>query len=140
MLARIIKSATARHYLRAAWALPLVAALGCSPKQTPAGDAPPSRESLLALPLANPELLAGREVWLRTCSACHLTGLTGAPIIGDKAAWAPRIAKGLATLQEHAINGFIGPEYAEMPPRGGFADLSDAEVRQAVLFVTHASK
>ncbi|MDQ8200442.1 c-type cytochrome [Pelagicoccus enzymogenes] len=92
------------------------------------------------MPLTDPDLIAGQKTWSETCTTCHLTGLTGAPIIGNKAAWEHRIAKGLETLYDHALNGFIGPEYTEMPPKGGFAELSDDQVRQAVRFMTHLSQ
>ena len=36
----------------------------------------------------------GKSVFDTACSACHGTGIAGAPKIGDKAAWAPRIAQG----------------------------------------------
>src|SRR5690242_9199978 len=35
--------------------------------------------------------LAGEQVYAQVCKACHETGLAGAPKIGDKAAWSPRI-------------------------------------------------
>nr|WP_246462432.1 c-type cytochrome [Pelagicoccus albus] len=90
--------------------------------------------------MEDPDLAAGQKTWSQTCTTCHLTGLTGAPKIGDKTAWAPRIAKGLDTLYDHALNGFIGPDYTEMPPKGGFSELSDNEVKQAVRFMTQVSQ
>lgn len=92
------------------------------------------------VPLSDPDLLAGQKTWAATCSTCHLTGLTGAPIIGNKVAWGPRISKGLDTLYEHALKGFIGPDYTEMPPKGGFSELTDEQVKQAVRFMTHLSQ
>lgn len=94
----------------------------------------------LSVELTDPVLIAGRETWSKTCKTCHSTGLTGAPIIGDKNAWKPRIEKGLDTLFDHATNGFIGPTYSEMPPKGGFRELSDEEVKNAVRFMTFVSK
>ncbi|MDQ8179794.1 c-type cytochrome [Pelagicoccus sp. SDUM812005] len=93
-----------------------------------------------SVPLDDPDLAAGQQTWSSTCATCHLSGLTGAPIIGNKTAWAPRIAQGLETLYDHALNGFIGPEYTEMPPKGGFAELTDEQVKQAVRFMTHLSQ
>ncbi len=92
------------------------------------------------IPLSDPDLLAGQKTWAATCTTCHLKGLTGAPMIGNKAAWAPRIEKGLETLYDHALNGFIGPDYTEMPPKGGFSELTDEQVKQAVRFMTHVSQ
>ena len=88
----------------------------------------------------NATLLAGSVVWEGTCENCHGGNkLTGAPKITDTEDWAPRIAQGLDVLFDHAINGFIGPKYKEMPSRGGNADLSDAEVMAAVAFMIWAS-
>jgi len=69
----------------------------------------------------------GATVYKTVCQACHATGAAGSPKAGDKAAWAPRIAKGMDALLKSALNGFKA-----MPPRGGAANLSDDEVKGAV--------
>ena len=106
---------------------------------TPAVTAPALFDPM-SLTIEDPDLIAGRTAWMATCAGCHLTGLGGAPKIADKKAWAPRIAKGLDTLYDHAINGFIGPTMTEMPPKGGYPDLADDTVKQAVRFVVFASQ
>jgi cytochrome c5 len=73
----------------------------------------------------------GAEVFQQVCSACHGTGLAGAPKAGDSAAWAPRIAKGKDALYQHALQGFQGTA-GVMPPKGGRVDLPDALVKAAV--------
>ena len=73
----------------------------------------------------------GTELFEQTCSTCHGPGIAGAPRVGDKAAWAPRIAAGMATLYEHAIKGYQGST-GIMPPKGGRTDVADDLVRQAV--------
>jgi cytochrome c5 len=73
----------------------------------------------------------GTELFEQTCSACHGQGIAGAPKAGDKAAWAPRIAEGKATLYEHALQGFTGSA-GVMPPKGGRTDVPDDVVKQAV--------
>ena len=84
--------------------------------------------------------MQGGAVWEDTCQNCHGGNkLTGAPKITSTDAWAPRIAQGLDVLFGHAIEGFIGPKYAEMPARGGNSDLTDDEVRAAVAFMIWAS-
>jgi cytochrome c5 len=70
-------------------------------------------------------------VYKSYCAGCHDTGRLGAPIAGDTAAWAPRIAKGLPTLRTHAIEGFYG-EQGFMPGKGGHNALSEAEVTSAI--------
>jgi cytochrome c5 len=77
---------------------------------------------------------SGEALYKQTCFACHGTGAAGAPKFGDKAAWAPRVAKGVPTLVEHATKGFNA-----MPPKGG-SSASDAEVRAAVEYMVGGSK
>lgn len=130
-----------RTSLRSALCAALLLAAACSkPKPEPSPAAAQRAFDPAALDLDDPDLAAGRATWMATCSTCHLTGLTGAPVIGNRSDWAPRIAQGLDTLYEHALLGFIGPEYKEMPPKGGFAHLSDEQVKQAVRFVVFASQ
>ena len=78
--------------------------------------------------------MTGAQVFAQVCKTCHETGLAGAPKAGDKAAWAPRIAEGEATLVKHAIDGFQGKSGA-MPPKGGNPDLTDDEVHRAVVYL-----
>lgn len=73
----------------------------------------------------------GAAVFQQTCSACHGTGLAGAPKAGDHAAWAPRIAKGKDVLYQHALQGFQGTA-GVMPPKGGRVDLPDDLIKAAV--------
>ena len=73
----------------------------------------------------------GAEVFQQTCSVCHGTGIAGAPKAGDRAAWAPRIAKGKAVLYQHALQGFQGTS-GVMPPKGGRVDLPDDLIKAAV--------
>ena len=103
------------------------------PSEKPEGPPLPD-SSLWETPLADPELESGRVVWTGTCIQCHSTGLGGAPLIGNRDLWAPRIEQGLDVLVGHATNGFYG-KVGEMPARGGNAALSDDEVRLAVRFM-----
>lgn len=82
---------------------------------------------------------AGEKTYKMACFACHGTGAAGSPKMGDKAAWKDRIAKGLDTLHQHAINGFQGSS-GVMPPKGGRTDLSDADVKAAVDYMVSNSK
>lgn len=66
------------------------------------------------------------------CSKCHETGAGGAPKIGDRAAWIPRLKQGLDYLVRSAINGHGG-----MPPRGGMANLTDSEIRSAIVYMVN---
>ncbi len=81
----------------------------------------------------------GKSVFDGGCVACHGAGIAGAPKFGDKAAWAPRIAQGVNTLYTHAIGGFTG-KGGMMPPKGGNAALTDAQVKAAVDYMAGAAK
>lgn len=83
--------------------------------------------------------LSGAQVFNKACNACHGGGIGGAPKFGNKAAWAPRIAQGIETLHKHALQGFQGKS-GVMPPKGGWVNLSDAEVTAAVDYMVSKSK
>jgi cytochrome c5 len=92
-----------------------------------------------AAPAAGGGAIDGKAVFKGTCFACHGTGAAGAPKAGNKAAWAPHLAKGLATLHKHAIHGFTGKK-GMMPAKGGNASLSDAQVEAAVDYMVSLVK
>ena len=80
----------------------------------------------------------GKAVYDKACATCHDSGIAGAPKIGDTAAWKDRIAKGMPTLLKHSINGFQG-DAGMMPAKGGFSNLSDEEVEEAVEYMVKKS-
>jgi cytochrome c5 len=92
----------------------------------------------LASGAAGDDTAAGQKLFQAICTACHTAGIAGAPKFGDKAAWAPRIAKGLNTLYDHAIHGFQDPG-GVMPPKGG-SSASDDDVKSAVRYMVNAAK
>lgn len=71
---------------------------------------------------------SGPQVVREHCASCHESGARGAPRIGDLAAWTPFLERGVDHAVRNAIRGHGG-----MPPRGDRADLTDAELRHAVL-------
>lgn len=73
---------------------------------------------------------SGEQIVHAQCAKCHQTGVGGAPRIGDRAAWIPRLTPGLDTLVRSAINGHGG-----MPARGGLANLTDPELRSAIVYM-----
>jgi cytochrome c5 len=81
--------------------------------------------------LAQPK--SGKEVYEQVCAACHSGGELGAPRLGDAKAWKPLIAEGQAALSRTAIKGI-----RKMPAKGGRPDLSDLEVRRAVVYLANA--
>lgn len=77
---------------------------------------------------------AGEALYKQVCMACHAAGVAGAPKLGDKAAWEPRIKTGLETLKTSAVKGKNA-----MPAKGGSA-ASDADVHAAVEYMVNAAK
>ena len=81
----------------------------------------------------------GESVYKTACFACHDTGVSGSPKIGDIPAWAPRIAQGPEVLLDHAINGFQGTA-GVMPAKGGVMTLTNEQVSAAVDYIIQASR
>jgi cytochrome c5 len=75
--------------------------------------------------------LDGKTIFGSLCTTCHTNAATGAPVITDKAAWAPRVAQGIDTLLKHATEGFQGKN-GLMPAKGGNASLTNAQVKATV--------
>jgi cytochrome c5 len=73
---------------------------------------------------------SGKEVTEAVCAECHATGVKGAPRIGERADWTVRLSHGLNRAVNAAIRGHGG-----MPARGGKAELTDNEVRNAIIYM-----
>nr|WP_282571265.1 c-type cytochrome [Methylonatrum kenyense] len=74
----------------------------------------------------------GEDVYAAVCMACHDAGLMDALRLDDEDGWVELMDErgGLDELVENAITGIGG-----MPARGGDSDLSDEEVRAAVVYM-----
>ena len=84
---------------------------------------------------AAPVERTGEQVVKLRCGECHEKGLHGAPKVGDADAWIPRVKNGLDAVVRSAINGHGG-----MPARGGIASLTDAEIRNAVVYMMNKGR
>jgi cytochrome c5 len=76
----------------------------------------------------------GEAVYAGTCRRCHGTGEYGAPRLGDRAAWQPRLQRGMDDLMDHTVDGLRA-----MPPRGGNDDLTDAQLRAAIVHMLRSA-
>lgn len=76
---------------------------------------------------------SGEQIYKATCFSCHDSGVANAPKLGDKPAWASRLALGLDGLLKSAIAGKNA-----MPPKGG-SDASDLELARAIVFMANKS-
>lgn len=77
----------------------------------------------------------GKKIYESYCAVCHTTGAAGAPKLGDAGDWDPRIKQGIASLDEHAINGINS-----MPPKGTCMTCSDAEIKAVVQYMVDQAK
>lgn len=77
---------------------------------------------------------SGEQLFQSACNACHGTGALNAPKVGDNAAWAPRLAKGLDGLVKSAVKGLNA-----MPPKGGVGDASEKELARAIVYMANKS-
>ena len=68
------------------------------------------------------------------CKNCH--GFGPGPKLGNKADWAPRIAKGMPALINSAIKGTA----KGMPPKGGRMDATDAQIKSIIKFMVDSAK
>jgi cytochrome c5 len=112
-----------------------------APKPGPAAATPAQPAQAAAQPAqasappAKPAAAEGKAVYDQTCVACHMQSVAGSPKLGDKTAWAPRIDTGMDSLVQSVLKG-----KGAMPPKGGNASLSEAQVRAAVEFMVSQSK
>ncbi|HOX89140.1 MAG TPA: c-type cytochrome [Burkholderiaceae bacterium] len=92
--------------------------------------APAAAAPVAAAPAAASADRTGQQIVEAACANCHIAGEGGAPKIGDRAAWSKRVSQGLDRVTTAAIRGHDG-----MPARGGLANITDAEMRKAVLYM-----
>jgi cytochrome c5 len=119
------------------WKAPAVEAAAVVATSAPAASPAPAAATpvVAASPAAAPAKADGKKTYDTTCTACHATGVAGAPKFGDKAAWAPRIKTGIDALYASALRG-----KGAMPAKGGNASLPDADVKAAVDYMVAAGK
>jgi len=85
-------------------------------------------------PIAKAPARTGEALVKAKCTECHQTGKYGAPRIGDRDAWTSRVSRGLEAVIASGVHG-----RGAMPARGGMPDLSDAEMRAAVVYMFRES-
>lgn len=95
------------------------------------------KSSLIAIVLSTSltTMADGEATYKKSCAVCHATGVAGAPKLGDKNAWAPRIATGNAALYTTALKG-----KGAMPAKGGVAALSNDAVKVVVDYMVSQAK
>jgi cytochrome c5 len=115
---------------------PAPAAAAAAPAEAPAAVvvAAPA-PAVAAAASATVTAAAGEALYKQACAVCHVAGVAGAPKLGDKAAWAPRLGAGVDGLTASVIKG-----KGAMPPKGGAGSASDAEIRASVEYMLASVK
>ena len=103
--------------------------------QTPPASVGTAPQAAPAAPADEAGLAEGKEIYSGVCVTCHDSGVAGAPKLGDKAAWAERLKKGIDQVYQTAITGKGG-----MPPKGGRVDLSDENFKRAVDYMVKSAQ
>ncbi len=124
----------------AASAAPAAAPVAVAAASAAAPEAPAAVVATAAATATAPVAAAAGGVpalYAQVCQVCHTAGLAGAPKLGDKAAWAPRIAeaKDIDGLTVIAIKG-----KGAMPPKGGATTASDADIKAVVAYMVSQVK
>lgn len=91
----------------------------------------------MSLPAAaqNSPASPGLAIFNQNCAMCHVPGLANSPKLGDKDAWAPRLATGREALLRSASLG-----KGMMPARGGNPKLTDTELEAALDYLMAAGR
>lgn len=83
--------------------------------------------AMLAVAPVTAQALTAEEVVQKHCVACHQAGLGGAPKMDDRAAWAPRVAKGVDAMAQTVLTG-----KGAMPPKGACGSCDPEALKAAV--------
>jgi cytochrome c5 len=110
-------------------------AAAAAPAAAPAPSAAPAAQVAAAAPAAVAAADAVPALYNQVCAACHLAGVANAPKLGDKAAWGPRLAAGVDGLTASVVKG-----KGAMPPKGGAAAASDADIKAVVAYMVGTVK
>lgn len=70
------------------------------------------------------------DLYAHACKACHAAPASGAPLAGDRAAWKPRVGKGLAGLMTSVVGGYKG-----MPAGGQCFACTSEDYRALIRFM-----
>jgi len=76
-----------------------------------------------------------KAIYDQYCTACHTTGVAGAPKLGEAADWGDRLAAGMDEVYAHAINGL-----GAMPPKGTCMSCSDDDIKATVDYMVEAQE
>jgi cytochrome c5 len=111
---------------RIAIATALVLTVACSPS---APQRTPAEAAAHALTLTPADARLA-DLYAQSCKTCHTVVDTGAPLAGDRAAWAARWKKGMPALLSSTVGGLGG-----MPAGGQCFSCSSADYEALIRFM-----
>lgn len=91
---------------------------------------PTQKRLAVAEPPRKLTLADGKKIYQGHCASCHKTGKDGAPKLGLKDDWSPRIQRGVTALMFYSLEGHDGKHV-----KGGCDTCSNAEVIAAVKYM-----
>jgi cytochrome c5 len=106
-----------------------VVLVGCGVLLAACGESAPSKAPVDAAAL-KPADARLAELYEGACKACHVVPGSGAPIVHDAAAWAPRWKQGEPVLLDHVIQG-----YRAMPALGQCATCTPDDFKALIRFM-----
>ena len=133
----VASAASAAPNLAAAAATPAAVAAPVAPVAPVAATVAATPASAAVATVATGKVAASVAVpalYTQSCQTCHVAGVAGAPKLGDKLAWAPRLAQGIDGLTTSVMNG-----KGAMPAKGG-STASDAEIKAVVSYMVSTVK
>ena len=73
---------------------------------------------------------SGKQIYDLFCFVCHATGVSEAPLLGDREKWQPLIDKGMDAMLATSLAGLN-----LMPPKGACVDCSEEEMQAAIQYM-----
>lgn len=83
----------------------------------------------------NPTLTVRQtQQWSQSCALCHVSGVGGAPVVGNAEQWQPRVEQGPELLLTHTLEG-----YANMPPLGYCMSCETEDFRAMIAWMSRTT-
>lgn len=94
-----------------------------------------SADGTIVAPTGKANVGGPEQIYNNNCKMCHGTGLAGAPRLGNKADWAPRVSQGMDVLYHAAVAGIRA-----MPPKGNCLQCSEEDIKKTVQYMVNSVK
>ena len=103
-----------------------------STERTSTPSAQTNSDAAPAIPAMTEDVM---RKWVSSCALCHVKGVGGAPRIGHREEWLPRLPQGRRVMLKHTIEGFNN-----MPPLGYCMSCEESDFNSLIEFMIGASQ